>query len=362
MLTNMLKRRIYMMLSLLVIIMIIVSSIAACGKSIEEETASVPEETVQTEETTTEAPSETTTEETTTEETTTEETTEETTEAFVFEEPVSFYVFGVDTVGYTEVDKGRSDMLKLISIDTQERTIKSISVLRDTKAPIVGHDPQKINAAFMYGGAPLAMATLNLNFGLEIGDYIMINFSGLVILVDDIGGIDLEITEDEAYEINWHDGDYVGDGRQLNSIPVEAGMAHLDGSQTLAYCRTRKIDNDFFRSGRQNKAIAAIIEKIKAMPKTEYPKLIDQFFQSVTTNLSLEDITHLMALDLGDYEYEAYRVPDAIYETDLEGGQDETGSWVWTYDLTKAGERINSILEGTFVPQDITDDSYMKEY
>lgn len=349
-------------LSVIMILALITVSLTGCGNVIEEETATRPEETE------TEIPAESSTETTTAAETTTEietsseTTTEETAEAILFTEPLDFYLFGVDTVGYTEVDKGRSDMIKLIRIDTDKQIITSISVLRDSKVPISGYDPQKINAAYMYGGAPLAMQTMNENFNLRLGNYIMVNFSGLVILIDDIGGIDLEITAEEASEINWHDGDYVGDGRQTYSVPVEAGMAHLDGSQTLAFCRTRKIDNDFFRSGRQNRAIGAIIEKIKSMRPTQYPELIDQFFQTVTTNLSFENITALMTLDLGNYDYQTYRVPDEIYETDLKGGQDETGSWVWTYDLEKAGERINAILDGTFVPQEVENFDYMKKY
>jgi len=352
--------------SLILVLLLCSALFSACGQR--EETEPVPEtdsivteaETASSvedaEETVSEEAAETTTETTT--ETEAESTTQE-----VFEDKITFLLFGVDTVGYTEVDKGRSDMIKVVQIDPVARTIDFIGILRDSKVEIEGHDPQKINAAYMYGGPDLAIRTVNENFDLNIGNYVMINFSGLVILVDKIGGIDLEITQEEADAVNaLSDGDYVGDGRQHYCIPLTGGKVHMDGSQALAFSRTRKIDNDFYRSDRQHKVLKAIIEKLKATPVTEYEDIVIAFFQAVKTNFPTHSILNFTRMGLGDYEVSTYRVPDEIYEADVQGGQDETQSWVWTYDTHKAGERINSILEGTFVPEDVTDDSYMKKY
>ena len=286
------------------------------------------------------------------------ETTEEETTVEIPTDKITFFLFGCDTVGYTAVDQGRSDVIKIIQIDPAAKTVKSIGILRDTKAPIEGYDDQKINGAYQIGGASFAMETISKDFGIEdlgIQDYIMINFSGMVQLIDYVDGVNVEITEEEAAAINQQDGDYVGDGRPTYSTPVEAGLTRLDGSQALAFCRTRKIDSDYFRSARQNKVMKALIEKLKSMPVTTYPDIIEQFFALTETSLTLESVNLWTLMDIGSYEFSSYIVPDEVFETDVVGGIDETGSWVWQYDLTAAGERIRSILDGTFESDEINE-------
>lgn len=287
-----------------------------------------------------------TTEETTEEltEETTEEETEEETEEPLPEEPIQFMFFGCDTVGYTEWDKGRSDAIKVIQFNPKDRSIRVVSILRDSKVPIGEYSPQKINAAYMLGGAELAMQTVNENFGLDIHDYIMIDFSQLVQLIDRIGGVDVEITQDEADIINENDGDYVGDGRPTYSQPVSAGLAHLDGSQTLAYSRIRYIDSDYFRAERQNNVLWAIIQKLKETPASEYEPIMVEFFWKSETSLSYEDVLVWTKLGLEKYWFSTMIVPDPDIDEWVEGGLDETESWVWQYDIPAAGENIRKFL------------------
>lgn len=317
--------------------LISILAVAGCGS---KEVVTV-ETTAPTEATTTEAP-------TTVEETTTEE---ETTTLPIPTEPIQFVLFGCDTQSVTPVDDRRSDLIKIVQIDPTDKTIKFIGILRDTKVPIEGYDPQKINGAFMYGGADLALQTINENFGLDLSKYIMLNFASLISLVDEIGGVEVEISDEEAVAINLQAADFTGEGRLEQTEELTGGgVVTLNGVQALAFSRTRKIDSDYFRSARQNKVLQAIIKKLQSMPAEQYPQIIDKFFNSTETNMTLEDITVWTLMDLGSYEFSGYMVPDENYEYDVNGGVDDTGSWVWTYDTLAAGERIKEILNGTFEP------------
>lgn len=276
---------------------------------------------------------------------------EETTTLVAPTEPIEFVLFGCDTQSVTPVDDRRSDLIKIVQIDPTAKTIKFIGIMRDTKVPIDGYDPQKINGAFMYGGADLALKTINDNFDLNMSKYIMLNFASLIELVDIIGGVEVEISDEEAVAINLQAADFTGDGRMEQTTELEGGgIVTLNGVQALAFSRTRKIDSDYFRSARQNKVLKAIIQKIKDTPSEKYPEIIDAFFRNTETNMSFEDISVWTIMDLGNYEFSGYIVPDENYEYDLYGGVDDTGSWVWNYDTHSAGERIREILDGTFVP------------
>ena len=308
--------------------------------------AAKQEETTTTQATTTAAA-------TTTAQTTEETTTEEETTPEIPTDKITFYLFGCDTQSVTPVDDRRSDLIKIVQIDPVEKTIKFIGIMRDTKVPIEGYEAQKINGAFMYGGAELAMSTINENFGLDINQYVMINFANMIRLVDLIGGIEVEISDIEAQAINKQAADFTGEGRMDSTTALEGGgVVTLNGCQALAFSRTRKIDSDYFRSARQNKVLKAIIAKLKETPVTEYPAILAAFCEMTETNISFDVFDVWRYMDIGSYEFSGYIVPDENYETDVEGGVDDTGSWVWTYDTLAAGERIKSILDGTFVPLD----------
>lgn len=328
----------------IVLAMIVVLGLAGCS---EKDQVSIV--------TTAETAAPTTAQETQEDTTAAEETTteEETTVLVAPTEPIDFVIFGCDTQSVTPVDDRRSDLIKIVRIDPRDETIKFIGILRDTKVPIEGHDPQKINGAFMYGGADLALQTINENFGLDLHKYIMINFANMIWMVDDIGGVEVDISDEEAVAINKQAADFTGEGRlEKTEELTEGGHVTLNGVQALAFCRTRKIDSDYFRSARQNKVLKAIIEKLKDTSADKYPQIIDDLFRNTETNMSLEDITVWTIMNLGNYDFSGYMVPDENYEYDLYGGVDDTGSWVWNYDTQEAGERIRSILDGTFEPLD----------
>lgn len=154
----------------------------------------------------------------------------------------------------------RSDSIMIASINKQTGRITICSILRDTHLYIPGNREAKVNAAYAWGGANLLIQTIEHNFGIKIDDYATVNFEMFTDLVDGLGGVDVEVTEDEA--------DYINNrhryGNEEKPDAFESGESvHLNGYQALWYSRIRKLDSDFMRTQRQRKVISAIATKVK---------------------------------------------------------------------------------------------------
>ena len=129
--------------------------------------------------------------------------------------------------------------------------------------------------------------TLELNFGVEIPYYALVDFEIFTTIVDELGGINVDVTEKESY-YTYHSGK-VG-----VPVRIEAGEdVLLNGKQALWYSRIRYLDSDFMRTKRQRKVISAIVEK--ALTK-EIPELLDlakAVIPLVKTNLDSDKILEI---------------------------------------------------------------------
>lgn len=186
-------------------------------------------------------------------------------------------------------DDGRSDAMILVSISDKTKTITMTSFLRDMYVEIPGHDGNRLNAAYAYGGAELLMETIELNFGIPIHRYALVNFQAFANLVDAVGGIDLELTNDEVNWINAYLMEYNQlEGKDLATDfldPSLSGNLHLNGPQALAFTRNRYIGTDFGRTERQRKVLSAVIKKLPGAVATNGGELADGLFPNLTTNL-----------------------------------------------------------------------------
>lgn len=258
---------------------------------------------------------------------------------------VNIAVFGVDTRDSSAAfgDQGRSDSIIILSINKTENTIKLISVLRDSKVPIEGYEPQKINAAYKYGLAPLAIKTLNQNFKLNIKDYVSVDFGMMANVIDLLGGVDITLNEEEASRVNGIADQVMG----YKGYDAVAGSNTLNGAQAVSFSRIRSIDSDVERSGRQREVLKSLFNKLRTKKVSEYPTLIRNFMDCVETSLSFGDILSLATgVNMANAKVTTYTMPDYNYEENLFGGIDETGSWVWIYDLDQAADRIRNIIYG----------------
>lgn len=186
-------------------------------------------------------------------------------------------------------ESGRSDAMMLLSISGKTNTIHITSLLRDIYVEIPGHGSNRLNAAYAYGGAELLMETIEANFDIEVNRYMQVNFEAFANLVDAVGGVDLELTNEEVKLVNgylWEYNILLGRPEGTDYFAEDlSGVIHLNGPQALAYCRNRYIGNDFGRTERQRKVLSAMIKKAP-MALTNLDDVIDGVFSNVTTNVT----------------------------------------------------------------------------
>ena len=218
-------------------------------------------------------------------------------------------LFGIDAPEGTD---GRSDAIMIATVDKIHNKLKLTSIMRDSYVDIQGHGKDKINHAYAFGGHELALKTLNENFDLNLKDFATVNFSSLPKIIDSIGGIDLDIRNDELQYIN----NYIGDLNTLNKTNVSnitsAGTQHVNGTQALAYCRIRyTAGGDGERTERQRIVLSKLFEKFNQVSPAKYPTILNELMPMVTTSLSSGEILNLAKIvaSMGGSGLEQERYP-----------------------------------------------------
>ena len=198
-------------------------------------------------------------------------------------------LFGSDSESIGDPPQGRSDTIIIISINPKFKSLKMISIPRDTYVEIEGHGKNKINHAYAWGQEQLAIKTINYNFGLNLTEYISIDFSGLIHIINDIGGIELQISKAEMDFINMESKiAYNASGNTPKKI-TSYGTVKLDGEQALTHSRNRTVGDDFARAERQREVLQAIMNKISKMDIGEIMSMLDMFLKEVTTNINVTE-------------------------------------------------------------------------
>ncbi len=246
-------------------------------------------------------------------------------------------LFGVDS--RSAQNTGLSDAIIILTIDKEHNKLKMTSVLRDSLVPVDGYGEVKINAAYSYGGATLALKTLNQNFSLAIRDYVTINYNNMAGAIDSVGGLELEITEAEMWGLN-----ETMAVENLGPGISEFGTVTLNGTQATAYARMRKLDSDEARASRQQMVISAFLDKcLNDVSTLEYPGLIRELLMIVETSMGYDDIFDLVPfLTGGDLELETLTIP-----SEAENATTATlpvVGWVWQYDLDVATNTIHDFI------------------
>lgn len=212
-------------------------------------------------------------------------------------------LFGTDNrVG--ETSGVRSDCIIVASINTKTKEVKMLSVYRDTLLQQADGTYDKANSAYATGGAEAAINMLNKNLDLDITDYVTVNFLALADAVDLLGGIELDLTDEEVVHMN----NYCVEtseitGKDYERIePEVAGTYQLNGVQAVSYARIRyTAGGDFQRTSRQRIVIEKLVEKAKSADLGTINKVIDAVFPEVSTSFSSSEIIGLAA-DVFNYE------------------------------------------------------------
>lgn len=218
----------------------------------------------------------------------------------------------------------RSDAMILCTLNTDTKKLTMTSFLRDMYVQIPGYRNSKINACYQIGGAALLNECLKVNFGVEVDHNVEVDFEGFMDLIDLVGGVEIELTGDEAEYLNRRGNwDITGN----DGWTLKKGVNNLTGSQALAYSRIRAIGTDFGRTDRQRKVLTALLEKTKDLSLSQITKLIDQAMPLIATDMQMSDIvgyaTELVKM-FSELEVASLRIPaDGTYSfADLKGAGD----------------------------------------
>ena len=213
-------------------------------------------------------------------------------------------LLGTDARVLTETS--RSDTMIICSINKETGEIKLTSLMRDSEVKIDGKS-RRLNTAYFYGGAKLAMRTVNECFGMNITKYAVVDFSAFATIAEKVGGVEIDVTKNEAVEINANIKEQylllvrqgkmtLDDAKEgyLSSV-LESGGAgiHLNGMQTLGYARIRKLDSDYARAERQRKVLNLLMIKLKGKSTMELMNLAVDSMGIMRTNLDLSTIMTL---------------------------------------------------------------------
>ena len=194
------------------------------------------------------------------------------------EEVEPFYVLLLGSDARSS-ETSRSDVLILARVDPANAAVTLISIPRDTMVYIEGYGTQKINAAYAYGGAALAVEVVEEYAGVDISHYAEVHFYEFEELIDSLGGIEVDVPEDVS----------------VDGVIVEAGEQTLTGEEALAVARDRHhvTGGDFGRNQAQRIIVEAVLEKVLSVSAAELPGVVSDIAECVTTDYSVTELVEL---------------------------------------------------------------------
>lgn len=200
-------------------------------------------------------------------------------------------LFGLDNRSNGSYNEGHSDCIMIASLNYDTKEVQLVSVYRDTYLPAGNGKFAKANAAYASGGARRAVAMLNSNFDLDITKYVCVDWKALVDAIDDIGGIDLEVTKAEVDEINFLIPEVDGTtGYQTDELEG-TGKRHLNGTQATCYARIRNTSgDDFLRASRQRIVLQAMLDKAKQSDLGSLTEMCKDIMSQISTNFTAAEI------------------------------------------------------------------------
>lgn len=232
----------------------------------------------------------------------------------------------------------RTDSMIILSIDHAHRKIKMTSLMRDMYLKIPGHGKNKLNAAFTFGGGDLLLETIYLNFGMRIDRYVCVDYAAFAAVVDDLGGVEVEIEEMELEQFN----KYVQGGKK-NRI-TEAGRYNFNGQQALSYCRIRKVGTDTARTARQRNVLREIMKKCRSLSPLKAQRILSVVAPCVTTNMTRDEMNSLLWEGLSSLNYDTMglRIPiDGTWKDKKTGN-----AWYVEVNLNQNAGYLNQFIYG----------------
>ena len=227
---------------------------------------------------------------------------------------------GVEAIGNNSMASGRTDSIMIATINTKQKTLGLTSIMRDSYVTIPGYYNTKINAAFGHGGIKLLYETIAYNYNLRLDGSAIVSFKTFQKIIDELGGIDIEITPAEAQYLNTTN--YVS---KKSNRTLKPGMNHMNGNQALGYARVRyraTLDgsvDDFGRTSRHRRVMAAIFKEVKKSNPITLVRLLDTVLSQVQTDIKKSNassyLAEVMELSIDGVPLDNLRLPiDGSYQ------------------------------------------------
>lgn len=224
-------------------------------------------------------------------------------------------LLGVESV-YDKVDShGRTDSIMIATINTKKKTLGLTSLMRDSVVKIPGYKDNRINAAYALGGVHLMYETIAENYGLRLDGSAIVGFDSFQEVIDDLGGVEIELTEGEAKYLNTTN--YISNKKYRN---VKPGKNILNGNQALGYSRVRKVatldgsNNDMGRTSRHRRVMSAVFQKVKKANPASLLKVMNTVLPKVKTDVSKSNagsyLAELLELSIEGVPLDNLRLPE----------------------------------------------------
>ena len=253
-------------------------------------------------------------------------------------------LFGVDSRDGSLGEGNRTDCIIVASLNNETKEIKMVSVYRDTLLDLSEGTYQKCNAAYSYGGPVMAINMLNMNLDLDIEDYVTVDFGAIADAIDLLGGVELDLTDEEAQYLNKFLQETANSAGKEAHFIDGGGHYLLDGVQATTFARIRSTaGGDFTRTERQRLVIEKMFEKARTADLATINLIVDKVFPQVSTSFTLQEIL-MYASAYSDYTLGENMGFPIDKTTDTLSG---LGSIVIPQDLTSNVTKLHEFLFGT---------------
>lgn len=215
------------------------------------------------------------------------------------------------------IDKGnRSDSVMLVTIDSKNKDIKITSIARDTYVDIPGYSTEKLTHAYAYEGIDLLKEVFKVNFDIKIDKYIAVNFVSFMDIMDELGGVEVNIDKKDIDEVNKYIDDcyeyyYNKKDEVKKEYITKSGTQRLNGYQALAFSRIRYTDSAFARDNRHREVAQSVYKEFLKKGPEEYKKCADILLENTKTNISPIQMLNLgyTVFNINDKDIEQLQFP-----------------------------------------------------